>query len=313
MIRVLIGSRYAPDVEALLNDAPADAEVTFLPDGEKLADHISGIEVLFGILSESDFDRADALKWVQQPHAGAEGHLYEKFKNSRIMLTNAGGLFGPQIAEHAFALLLSLTRQIHTQLEFMKSKQWRDAPCLELAGMTMGIIGLGGIGRAVADRAKSFEFRVIAVDPENMQPPESVDRLEKMDYLPELMSQSDVVMVCCPITADTHKLLSQDLFDRLNAGSFLINVSRGKVVDEEAMIAALKSGKLAGAGLDVTYTEPCPQDSPLWTLPNVILTSHTAGESQHFPKRTMGRFVENLHRYVKGEPLRNVVDKEKGY
>ena len=313
MIRVLIGSRYAPDVEGLLKEAPSEAEVKFLPGGEKQADHLSGIEVLFGILSESDFDCADTLKWVQQPHAGAEGHLYGRFKNSDIVLTNAGGLFGPQIAEHAFALLLSLTRQIHTQLEFMKSKQWRGAPCLELAGMTMGIIGLGGIGRAIADRAKAFEFRVIAVDPEDMEPPASVDRLEKMDYLPELMSQSNVVMVCCPITAETHKLLSQDLFDRLNVGSFLVNVSRGKVVDEEAMIAALRSGKLAGAGLDVTYTEPCPQDSPLWTLPNVILTSHSAGGSQHFPKRTMGRFVENLHRYVKGEPLQNVVDKEKGY
>ena len=171
MIRVLIGSRYAPDVEGLLKEAPSEAEVTFLPDGEKQADHLADVEVLFGLLSESDFDRADALKWVQQPHAGAEGHLYERFKNSDIVLTNAGGLFGPQIAEHAFALLLSLTRQIHTQLEFMKSKQWRGAPCLELAGMTMGIIGLGGIGRAIANRAKAFEFRVIAVDPEDMEPP----------------------------------------------------------------------------------------------------------------------------------------------
>ncbi len=313
MTCVLIGSRFAPDVEGLLKDAPSEAEVTFLPDGDKPTDYLSGIEVLFGILSESDFDPADELKWVQQPHAGAEGHLYERFKNSDIVLTNAGGLFGPQIAEHAFALLLSLTRQIHTQLEFMKSKQWRGAPCLELAGMTMGIIGLGGIGRAIADRAKAFEFRVIAVDPEDMKPPASVDRLEKMDYLPELMSQSSVVMICCPITAETHKLLSQGLFDRLKAGSFLINVSRGKVVDEAAMIAALRSGKLAGVGLDVTYTEPCPQDSPLWTLPNVILTSHSAGGSQHFPKRSMARFVDNLHRYVKGEPLQNVVDKEKGY
>lgn len=313
MVRVLIGSRYGPDVEGLLKDAPSEAELTFLPEGEKLADHLTGIEIMFGILSESNFDCADALKWVQQPHAGAEGHLYEKFRNSDIVLTNAGGLFGPQIAEHAFALLLSLTRQIHTQLEYMKNKQWRAAPCLELAGMTMGIIGLGGIGRAVADRAKAFEFRVIAVDPEDMQPPESVDRLEKMDYLPELMSQSDVIMVCCPITAETHKLLSQDLFERLKAGSFLVNVSRGKVVDEEAMIAALRSGKLAGAGLDVTYTEPCLQDSPLWTLPNVILTSHSAGGSQHIQRRSMARFVENLHRYVKGEPLQNVVDKEKGY
>ncbi len=313
MIRVLIGSRNAADVEALLEGAPSDVEVTFLPGGEKQADYLSGIEVLFGRLPESDFDSADALKWVQQPHAGAEGHLYEKFKNSDIALTNAGGLFGPQIAEHAFALLLALTRQIHTQLEFMKRKHWARVPCLELAGMTMGIIGLGGIGRAIADRAKAFEFRVLAVDPEDMDRPASVDRLEKMDYLPDLMSQSHVVMVCCPSTPETHKMIARDLFDRLPAGSFLINVSRGKVVDEDAMVAALRSGNLAGIGLDVTYTEPCPEDSPLWTEPNVILTSHSAGSSQHIRKRAMARFVDNLHRYVKGEPLRNVVDKEKGY
>lgn len=313
MARVLIGSRLAPEVEALLKGAPSEVEITFLPDGENQADHLTGIEVLFGRLSESDFDHADALKWVQQPHAGAEGHLYEKFVKSDMVLTNAGGLFGPQIAEHAFALLLSLTRQIHTQLDFMRDKHWERVPCLELAGMTMGIIGLGGIGRAIANRAKAFEFRVLAVDPNDMASPESVDRLEKMDYLPELMSQSDVVMICCPSTPETHKMISQDLFDRLPGGSFLINVSRGKVVDEEAMISALQSGKLAGIGLDVTYTEPCPKDSPLWTEPNVILTSHSAGSSQHIRRRAMERFVDNLHRYVKGESLQNVVDKEKGY
>ncbi len=313
MVRVLIGSRYSEDDEALLKDAPSEVEVIFLPEGEKQADYLSGVEVIFGRLSESEFDRADALKWVQQPHAGAEGHLYEKFKNSDMVLTNAGGLFGPQIAEHAFALLLALTRQIHTQLEFMKSKHWERVPCLELAGMTMGIIGLGGIGQAIADRAKAFEFRVIAVDPEDMDCPDSVDLFKKMDYLPELMSQSNVVMVCCPSTAETHKMLSREMFDRLIEGSFLVNVSRGKVVDEEAMIAALRSGKLAGIGLDVTYTEPCPEDSPLWTEPNVILTSHSAGSSQHIRRRAVVRFVDNLHRYVNGEALQNVVDKEKGY
>ena len=299
MVRTLIGSRYSEDVEALLKGAPSEVEVIFLPEGEEQADYLSGVEVLFGRLPESDFDHADALKWVQQPHAGAEGHMYEKFKNSDVVLTNAGGLFGPQIAEHGFALLLALTRQ--------------RVPCLELAGMTMGIIGLGGIGRAIADRAKAFEFRVIAVDPEDMACPDSVDQLEKMDYLPELMSQSHVVMVCCPSTAETHKMLSAEMFDRLPEGSLLVNVSRGKVVDEEAMVAALRSGKLAGIGLDVTYTEPCPEDSPLWTEPNVILTSHSAGSSQHIRRRAMVRFVDNLHRYVRGEALQNVVDKGKGY
>ena len=313
MIRVLIGSRNGAEVEALLDDAPPEAEVIFLPEGEKQVDYLSGVEVLFGRLPESEFDAADALKWVQQPHAGAEGHLYEKFKNSDIVLTNAGGLFGPQIAEHAFALLLALTRRIHTQLDFMKRKHWERVPCLELAGMTMGIIGLGGIGRAIADRAKAFEFRVLAVDPEDMACPDSVDHLGKMDALPDLMAQSQVVMSCCPSTPETHKMISRDMFDRLMPGSFFINVSRGKVVDEEAMVDALRSGKLAGVGLDVTYTEPCPEDSPLWTEPNVILTSHSAGSSQHIRRRALARFVDNLHRYVQGEALFNVVDKEKGY
>ena len=119
--------------------------------------------------------------------------------------------------------------------------------------------------------------------------------------------------MCCPITPQTHKLLSHAEFDALPDGCFFINVSRGKVVDEDALIAALKSGKLAGAGLDVTYTEPCPPDNPLWTLPNVILTSHTAGASQNISKRAMQTFLDNMHRYVNGEPLINIVDKEKGY
>ena len=134
-----------------------------------------------------------------------------------------------------------------------------------------------------------------------------------MDALPDLMAQSQVVMSCCPSTPETHEMISRDMFDRLMPGSFFINVSRGKVVDEGAMIDALRSGKLAGVGLDVTYAEPCPEDSPLWTAPNVILTSHSAGSSQHIRRRAMARFVDNLQRYAKGEALLNVVDKEKGY
>ena len=195
----------------------------------------------------------------------------------------------------------------------MKEKRWEKAPCIELAGMTMGILGLGGIGRAIAARAKAFEFNVIAVDPEPMEKPESVTELGKLDWLLEFMAKSNVVVVCCPITPETHKLLSHEQFNQMQNGSYLVNISRGKVVDEDALIAALRSGKLAAAGLDVTYTEPCPPESPLWTEPNVILTAHTAGGSQHIQARTMQLFIDNLHRYVKGESLINVADKEKGY
>ena len=311
--KILIASRQAPEVEAMLNDAPPEVEVHLLPPGEQLADHLSNIEIIYGGIGEADFSKAESLRWVHQPHAGVEGFMFSAFKASDVVLTNCRRLYGKQISEHAFALLLSLTRSIPTQLEFMKRKHWERVPCVELAGMTMGILGLGGIGRAVAARAKAFEFNVIAVDPESIEKPDTVTQLGKLDWLPELMAQSNVVMVCCPSTPETHKLLSHEQFNLLPDGSYLVNVSRGRIVDEDALIAALRSGKLAAAGLDVTYVEPCPPDSPLWTEPNVILTGHSAGASQHIRARAMQLFVDNLHRYVKGEPLENVVDKQKGY
>ena len=311
--KALIASRQTPEVEAMLDDAPPEVKVHLLPPGEKLGEHLSEIEIIYGGIGEADFPKAKSLRWIHQPHAGVEGFMYPAFKASEVILTNCRGLYGHQISEHAFALLLSLTRRIPSQLEFMKRKHWERVPCIELAGMTMGILGLGGIGRAVAARAKAFEFNVIAVDPESIEKPDTVNQLGKLDWLPELMAQSNVVMVCCPSTPETHKLLSHEQFDRLPESSYLVNVSRGKVIDEDALIAALRSGKLAGAGLDVTYAEPCPPDSPLWAEPNVILTGHSAGASQHIRARAMRLFVDNLHRYVKGESLVNVVDKQKGY
>ncbi len=312
-IKVLIASGISQEVADMLQDAPSEMDINFLPAGAQLSDHLSDVEILYGVVSEEAFPHAKSLKWVMQPFVGVERSMYPAFKESPITLINSKRLYGPQLAEHAFALLLALTRGINTQLELMRDKEWKGTPCVEVSGMTMGILGLGGIGRAVAQRAKAFEFEVIAVDPEPMEKPDTVDELGQLDWLPEFLSRSEVLTVCCPITPQTHKLLSHAEFDALPEGCHFINVSRGKVVDEDALIAALKSGKLAGAGLDVTYTEPCPPDNPLWTLPNVILTSHTAGASQNIAKRAMQTFLDNMHRYVNGEPLINVVDKEKGY
>ncbi len=311
--KALITGRFSPEVEAISEDAPSEVEICFLPPGEALGDHVSDVDIIYGHIGEVDLAKAKSLRWVQVASAGVEGMMYPAFKDSDIILTNSRRMHGSQIAEHAFALLLSLTRRIITQYDFMKEKRWEKAPCIELAGMTMGILGLGGIGRAIATRAKAFEFNVIAVDPEPMEKPASVTELGKLDWLLEFMAKSNVVVVCCPITPETHKLLSHEQFNAMQDGSYLVNISRGKVVDEDALIAALRSGKLAAAGLDVTYTEPCPPDSPLWTEPNVVLTAHTAGGSQHIQARTMRLFIDNLHRYVKGESLINVADKEKGY
>lgn len=311
--KVLIGSRQAPDIEAMLSEVPSTVEVRFLPHGESLRDHIAGVDILFGHLAEDVMQEAMALRWVHQPHAGVEGFMYPDFKASDVILTNCRGLYGTQIAEHAFALLLSLTRRIPEQLEFMKTKHWERVPCIELAGMTMGILGLGGIGRAIAARAQAFEFNVIAADVELIDKPDTVSELFDLDGLMAFLANSNILMVCCPSTPETHKLLSDAQFNQMPDASFLVNVSRGRIIDETALITALQSGKLAGAGLDVTYTEPCPPESPLWEQENVILTSHSAGSSQHVRRRAMQLFIDNLHRYVKGEPLVNVVDKQKGY
>ena len=312
-IKVLIGSRQEPEVEAMLSDVPAEAEVHFLPQGESLSAHISDVEILFGRLGEDEMSEASALRWVHQPHAGVEGFMYPAFKASDVTLTNCRGLYGTQIAEHAFALLLSLTRQIPTQLEFMRTKHWERVPCVELAGMTMGILGLGGIGRAIATRARAFDFEVVAADVEPIDKPDTVSELYGLDELATFLAQTSILMVCCPSTPETRKLLSHAQFNQMPDGGYIVNVSRGKVVDEDALIAVLQSGKLAGAGLDVTYIEPCPPDNPLWEQENVILTSHSAGASQHIRRRAMQLFIDNLHRYVAGEPLVNVVDKQKGY
>lgn len=311
--KVLIANRPGSEVEALLADAPPEVEIHFVPEGEKLGDHISDVEILYGTIREADFPQAKLLRWVQQPFVGVEWSAYPAFRDSEVILVNSRVLYGPQLAEHAFALLLALTRGINTQLEFMQRKHWGGTRLIEISGMTLGIIGLGGIGRAVAQRAKAFECNVIAVDREPVEKPDTVDELGQLDALSELLSQSEILMPCCPITPETHKLLSHEQFNLLPNGAYFVNICRGKVVDEEALIAALDSGKVAAAGLDVTYTEPYPQDGPLWTKPNVILTSHTAGGSQNISKRAMRLFIDNLHRYVKGEPLENVVDKQKGY
>ena len=311
--KVLIGSRQAPDIEAMLSDAPPGVEVRFLPHGEPLHEHIADIDILFGGIGEDVMLEAMTLRWVHQPHAGVEGFMFPAFKASDVILTNCRGLYGTQIAEHAFALLLSITRRIPNQLEFMKTQHWERVPCVELAGMTMGILGLGGIGRAIAARAQAFEFKIIAADIEPIDKPDTISELFDLDGLLAFLAQSNILMICCPSTPETHKLLSHAQFNQMPDASYVVNVSRGKVVDEAALIAALQSGKIAGAGLDVTYTEPCPPESPLWEQQNVILTSHSAGSSQHIRKRAMQLFIDNLHRYVKGEPLMNVVNKQKGY
>ena len=313
MANVLIAARATTELEELLHDIPEGTDLRLQNAGDPYDDRLEEVEVLWGVIAETDFQRAKSLKWVHQPGIGVERHMYPAFKESDVVLTNCKGQAGTQISEHAFALLFALTRRILDQHDFMKQKHWERIPCFEMAGRTMGIVALGSIGTAMAYRAHAFGMRVLAVDPEPIEKPDFVERLEKPEWIGEMMSQSDVVVSCCPSTPESHRVVSADAIGRMKKNSYFINISRGKVVDEEALIQALQTGRIAGAGLDVTYEEPLPEDNPLWDLPNVILTSHSAGASDQGLPRSIELFVDNLNRYVKGEPLRNVVDKQKGY
>ena len=222
---------------------------------------------------------------------------------------------GVHLAEHAMALLLGLTRGIATAV---RKPGWDQRMAIrnaawDLLGLNMGIVGLGGTGRDLAERAHGFGMRIVAVDPEDVEVPDNVEACWKMDRFYDLLEQSDVVSVCAPLTSETEGMFGREAFARMRSHALLINVTRGKIVDEQALMEALRDGAIGGAGLDVTPQEPLPEDHPLWRMENVIITPHAAGGSPNRTERTVELFCENLRRLLSGQPLLSVIDKKRGY
>jgi phosphoglycerate dehydrogenase-like enzyme len=233
------------------------------------------------------------------------------------VVTNMQRVFAPVIAESVFALLLSLTRGL-TQSAFpnFKEHRWAEATCPleDLYQKTMGIVGLGGIGSETARRAHyGFGMRVMAVDPKPLPRPEYVTELWEPARLMELVPQVDVLVSCAPNTPETRKLFNEALFRRMRPTAYFINVSRGALVDQNALARALKEGWIRAAGLDVTTPEPLPAEDPLWSCPNLVITPHNSGGAPVREVRMNALVVENVRRYAKGLPLLNVVDKKRGY
>jgi len=296
-----------------IRDAAGENIVVFPSSEDELIKEAAETEVLYGFCSEKVFPSLPKLKWVQSSGAGVETQLYSLFKNSDIILTNAAGLYASHAAEHAFALLLGLTRGINHSTRSQAQHKWRGKRLMEIGGWTLGIVGMGGFGINMARRGKGFDMHVIAVDAYRTAKPDPVDELMSIDKLEDLMSRADVVMIACPLTQETHHLINAANLALMKPTAYIVNVARGGIIDEEALIEALKQGQIAGAGLDVCEVEPLPEDSPLWDMDNVIITPHSAGASQHRPRRTIEFFCDNLKRYLRGEPLRNLVNKELGF
>jgi phosphoglycerate dehydrogenase-like enzyme len=271
-------------------------------------------EIIFGWPSEEQLRIAPNLKWLHLPSAGADGFTsYDLYCNKEIQITNSSGVFGLPIAEHVFAMILSFNHNLQEYAYNKAEKKWHRNPTTkDFYASTIGIIGLGDIGTEVAKRAKAWGARVLAVKRTLTQTPEYVDRIYPLEEIDEVLMQSDYVVLALPNTPKTNGIISEQKLSIMKPGAFLVNIGRGTLIDQEALIKALRENRIGGAGLDVTEPEPLPQDSPLWELPNVIITPHASGGSPSNGEKKFHIFYQNLLRYMDKLPLDNIVDFTEG-
>ncbi len=305
------------DVERIRDAAGPGSDVVVVDSVGEAIEGAADIDVIMGRVSLPIFQAAPRLKWVHAAVSGMDEFLYREMCESDVILTGEKGLVGGHLADHAFALLLSLTRGVARAVR-LGEQAWDHrmefrSSNIELSEQVMGIVGLGGTGREVARRAVAFGMTCRAVDVAPLSPTPDVPLIQGMDAIGELLAASDVVAVCCPLTEETRGFFNAAVFAQMKPSAILVNVTRGAIVDNEALVAALQDGQIAGAALDVLDHEPLPPGHPLWSLPNVVTTPHTAGASQLRARRNIDRFCENLQRLRVGEDLIGVVDKRTGF
>ena len=267
------------------------------------------------------FPSASRLRWVQSPAVGVGSLMFPELLASPVVITSSRGIRARAIAEHVLGVTIALARRLPVAIRAQVAHRWAQeelegasVDVRTLQGQRMGIVGLGAIGLELVKIAAPFGFRVSAIRRRADQSrPEGVEDVWPLDRLPDLLAQSDVVVLAVPHTPDTKRLIGKRELDRIKRGALLVNIARGKLVDDDAVIAALGDGRLGGVALDVFSEEPLDPASPYWDLPNVIITPHTSGAMQDFWTPLVALFSENLRRFEKGEPLLNIVDKVAGY
>jgi phosphoglycerate dehydrogenase-like enzyme len=278
-------------------------------------------EVVLGwAVRRENIASAARLRWIHLTAAGVASYLFPELVESPVIVTNASGLHGTSMSEHALAMMLAILRKLGPARDAQAARRWtqdeqfRDpVPFGQLEGATLGLVGFGAVGRALAARARGLGMRVLTVRRRPVDPPAPADVQWGRERLNDLLEQSDWVVLVAASTTETRGVIGAAELARMKPGAGLINLARGALVDEPALIAALASGRLGGAGLDVFADEPLPPSSPLWAMPNVIITPHTSGLGPRFWERTTDLFARNLRRFIAGERLENVIDKRAGY
>ncbi len=324
-------------VERLRKDFPGH-EFVHLDTYKGMEQHLADAEVFIGwSLRSGQLAGARNLRWIHSPAAAVHELMKPEVVQSEIVITNARHVHGPVVAEHVLAQIFALAKRLPSAIRYQQQHTWaqehlwneRPHPC-EVAGSTLGLVGFGSIGSEVARRALALGMRVLAVREHPEKDNDGVLLSERTPGarvegplrspqifgpvgLDEVLAQSDFLVLVAPLTARTRGLIDAERLSRMKPGAYLLNVSRGPLIDDAALLSALRERRIAGAALDVFADEPLPPDSPYWDLPNVLITPHTAAVTEKLWERHYAQIHENLSRYLSGRPLLGIVDKLLGY
>jgi phosphoglycerate dehydrogenase-like enzyme len=308
-------------VDAIRRRARRGFQVDFPSSEAAFIRVLPAAEVLFAWgLARRHVDKAVALRWLHTPLSGIDRLLNPELMRTAILITSSRGVNSVAVAEHTFALLLSLTRGIAACLRAQPGGRWIQedmysypTPLGELDGKLLGILGLGGIGKEIAVRARAFGMSVWAVTRSGRSKYRGVDRLLPATRAEVMFRRADIVVLAAPLTDETQGVIGERQLRSMKRTALLINVGRGELVQESALIRALRERWIAGAGLDVFATEPLGPASPLWRMPQVVVTPHIAGTHPDYIARAVDLFLANLKRYQASQPLQNEIDRQAGY
>lgn len=310
-----------PEVAEAIRARYPEMRVVYLPDYTRLIEELPDTHIFVGAsLRAEQFAHACSVQWIHSTAAGVSQLMYPELRNSGVIITNTSGISSVPMAEHTMGLILALARNFPDSLRCQEQAKWAqqdlwDKPhhLSEINGSLLLIVGYGSIGRELAKRARAFDMRVWGVTRSGRGDRTHAEKILSIEQLHEALPHADYVVVAAPDTPDTKRLIGAEQIGRMKRGARFINVSRGSLLDETALIAALQSRALSGAALDVTEVEPLPSDSPLWRAPNLFITPHTSAISERLWPRETELLLKLLDEWFSGKELSNRVDLSRGY
>jgi phosphoglycerate dehydrogenase-like enzyme len=317
-IVLFLNQEYLPQQKLnRIKELAPNMDILITQDRVKVESVLADVEIISGWFPPDLVCKAHNLRWVQQWGAGADWLIrHPEAVEMDFVLTNASGIHAIPISEHILAFLFTFARGFHLARQYQKKQDWKSPDwqeVFELAGKTLLLIGIGSIGSRTAELASYLGMHVLGIRRNAHLDSKGVEAMFSPERLLDILPEADFVVLTVPLTKETKGIIGGRELKRMKQTAYLINIGRGGTIGEVALIKALQNGWIAGAGLDVFETEPLPEDSPLWTMENVVITAHYAGRTPHYNERALSILLENLKRYVSDEPLYNIVNKELMY